>query len=58
MPKLLQSPDDKPVEPAAIAVAKGGDGSGKSEVENQAEMESGKILAPAIAPRALVLAGE
>ena len=53
MPKLMQSPDNKPVEPAAIAVAKGGDGSSKSEVENQAEMEYSKILAPAISPRAL-----
>ena len=54
MPKLLQSPDDKPVEPAAIAAADGGDGSGKSEVVDQAGMESGKLAAPAIAPRALV----
>ena len=57
MPKLLQSPDDKPAEPAAIATADAGDGSGKSEVADQVGMESDKIAAPAIAPRALVWRG-
>ena len=46
MPMLLQSPDDKPVEPAAIAAADG-DGSGKSEVVDQAGW-SLKIAAPAM----------
>ncbi len=57
MPKLLQSPDHKPVEPAAIAVSDGGVGTGRSEVADQARMESGKFAEPAIAPRALVWSG-
>ena len=57
MPKLLQSPDDKPAEPAAIAAAEGGDGSSRSEVADQAGMESVKTATPAIAPRALVWRG-
>ncbi len=54
IPKLLQSPDDKPVETAAFDNSKG---SGNFNVENQAAMNSRKVVAPAIAPRALVWLG-
>ena len=57
MPKLLQSPDDKPAETAAIAAADGGDGSSRSGAVDHAGMESGKIAALAIVPRALVWRG-
>ena len=57
MPKLLQSPDDKPVEPA---VPESRDSVGatmagfSSNATSSAEIDSGQTMVPAIAPRALV----